>query len=137
MRIFRNAILATVFWNVFGKSFILILVSTKCPYIAHEERSVLFVFAHFFTWFAQNWKYFAKCKFVCNTRCCKLIKIYSFSTESINWRLIKKLWLCYSKSLSFNHTNLQIEGQKLIKQKLEFKNWILMQSFYRCLDVWT
>ena len=31
--------------------------------------------------------------------------------------------------------NLQIEGQKLIKQKLEFENWILIQSFYRCLNI--
>ena len=94
----------------------------------------------------------------------KLTKIDSFSTQSNqlkvysnltkidqNWQFqhtikstkglfknvvyTNKLWFCCYQFVTVGLQNLQIEVQKLIKQKLEIWKLKMDDSFYRCLNV--
>ena len=73
----------------------------------------------------------------------KLTKIDSFSTKSNQLKVYSKmytpctnkLWFCCYQFVTVGLQNLQIEVQKLIKQKLEIWKLKMDDSFYRCLNL--
>jgi len=73
----------------------------------------------------------------------KLTKIDSFSTKSNQLKVYSKmytpytnkLWFCCYQLVTVGLQNLQIEVQKLIKQKLEIWKLKMDDSFYRCLNL--
>ena len=85
-------------------------------------------FCAFFAWFAQNWKYFAKCNFFAT----RVVANWPKFTVSAQNQLIKgllknlhanKLWSCYSKLLSFSYIKSSNWGTKI--NKTEIRIWKL------------